>query len=132
VQQYRRKFAQEPSVIEAVQLTKQNVEEVAAWCAGKEVTEIDALEHTITYVGLNVITWDGMARASEGDYILKDALGDFHIRKPHAFTTTYEPILKHNHNPIQHHDGKPPWCTECGLTAGLREPTSIFNKLEES
>lgn len=32
--------------------------------------------------------------------------------------------LPHIHAPIQHRDGKPPWCHVCGLTADLRVPVS--------
>ena len=33
---------------------------------------------------------------------------------------------KHHHNPIQHRDGKPPWCKVCGLTADLKIPEFRF------
>lgn len=29
-----------------------------------------------------------------------------------------------NHRPVQHRDGKPPWCNDCGLTAEYAEPVS--------
>lgn len=29
---------------------------------------------------------------------------------------------EHEHKPVQHRDGKPPWCNECGLTADGEEP----------
>jgi hypothetical protein len=32
----------------------------------------------------------------------------------------------HDHNPVQHRDGKPPWCKVCGLTADHEVPTSRF------
>lgn len=32
-----------------------------------------------------------------------------------------------NHNPIQHRDGKPPWCRICGLTADGQVPKSRIN-----
>lgn len=35
-----------------------------------------------------------------------------------------------NHKPVQHRDGKPPWCNKCGLTAHGKVPVSRF-KLEE-
>lgn len=34
----------------------------------------------------------------------------------------------HEHLPIQHRDGKPPWCKECGLDAYFREPKSRFDR----
>lgn len=30
----------------------------------------------------------------------------------------------HEHRPVQHRDGKPPWCRECGLTADFKMPVS--------
>lgn len=36
----------------------------------------------------------------------------------------------HNHMPVQHHDGKRPWCKECGLTASLQTPRSEFGRPE--
>jgi len=80
MQSYKKLNNPNAATIEAVQLTKGNVHEVAEWCTGKEVTEIDALDPTKTYVGINVILWDGLGRVSEGDYLIKDALGEFHVR----------------------------------------------------
>lgn len=33
-----------------------------------------------------------------------------------------------NHNPVQHRDGKPPWCRACGLTADYQEPRSRLGR----
>lgn len=32
---------------------------------------------------------------------------------------------EHDHRPVQHRDGKPPWCRECGLDARGRAQTSL-------
>lgn len=32
------------------------------------------------------------------------------------------PVYCANHKPVQHRDGKPPWCDECHLTEDGREP----------
>lgn len=32
----------------------------------------------------------------------------------------------HEHLPVQHRDGKPRWCNECGLTADRKTPTAQF------
>ena len=34
----------------------------------------------------------------------------------------------HEHVPVQHRDGREPWCNECGLTAHLTEPVSRLDK----
>lgn len=90
VQQWRRKDT--GVVVEAVQITKENVQYVADWCVGQEVEEIDALDTSKRYVGINFISWDGMARASEGDYIIKDPVGNFISRWPHAFEENFERV----------------------------------------
>jgi hypothetical protein len=36
--------------------------------------------------------------------------------------------LPHVHAPVQHRDGKPPWCRVCGLTANGTVPESRFGK----
>lgn len=33
-----------------------------------------------------------------------------------------------DHKPVQHRDGKPPWCNKCGLTAHYTAPKSRFEK----
>ena len=38
----------------------------------------------------------------------------------------------HDHRPVQHRDGKPPWCPECGLTAQGTEPVSRFATRREA
>jgi hypothetical protein len=34
----------------------------------------------------------------------------------------------HDHKPVQHRDGRPPWCNECGLTASFHEPKGRFDR----
>lgn len=79
--------------VTAVQLTKENAEDVAKWCSGHIVEEIDSLEPDKTYVGINLRAWHGdVARASEGDYILQDSLGEFLIRWPVEFESTFKKV----------------------------------------
>lgn len=96
MQKYRRREAAVhlplQGVVEAVQLTHENVHEVVEWTGGQEVTEIDALDSSRTYVGVNFKSWDGMCRASEGDYIIKDGTGTFHNRWPIPFEENFEEV----------------------------------------
>lgn len=39
---------------------------------------------------------------------------------------TTEIVGHPGHNPVQHRDGKPPWCRTCGLTANFEKPESEF------
>lgn len=41
-----------------------------------------------------------------------------------------EMIVCSGHKPVQHRDGKPPWCKKCGLTAHGKVPVSKI-KLEK-
>lgn len=34
------------------------------------------------------------------------------------------------HIPIEHNDGKPPWCEECGLSSGYQKPVSLLDTKE--
>jgi hypothetical protein len=38
------------------------------------------------------------------------------------------PVLCPVHKPVQHRDGKPPWCPVCGLDATGRVPVSTIGK----
>lgn len=41
------------------------------------------------------------------------------------------PIACENHQPVQHRDGKPPWCRACGLTRTGQEPVSRLDSQRE-
>lgn len=86
---YRRKYAPDAPTVEAVMLTKENVSDVVEWCGGQQVEEVNALNHGVKFVGVNVPTFAGMVRASEGDYVVKDKDGEFHRRKPSIFEAKY-------------------------------------------
>lgn len=77
--------------VEAVQLTKENASEVATWCSGFPVTEIDALDPNKTYVGINVSTPSGPVRVSEGEYVIQDLNGRFLKMSAQDFHDRYTP-----------------------------------------
>lgn len=76
----------------AVRLTSENADEVAEWCSGNSVLMQNAIRHDETTVGLNVPTREGMKRAVEGDYVVKQH-HHFMIIKPSLFGMMYEPII---------------------------------------
>lgn len=97
MERWARKYVEEgdtASEVEAVRLTKENVKQVAEWCTGQEVEEIDSLDPDLRFVGLNLITQIGMRRASEGDYIIKDNLGTFHVRWPVEFEAMFKRVVE--------------------------------------
>jgi hypothetical protein len=92
MQSFRKRDSETGVLVEAVKLTSENVKQVADWCNGTEVKEIDALDSSKTYVGINFLSWEGLARASEGDYIVKDHLDEFHTRWAVNFEDQFEAV----------------------------------------
>jgi len=78
--QYRKK----PIVIEAVQLTEDNIDALIGFCGDK----IKA--HPLT--GVVIETLEGNMLASAGDYIIKGVKGEFYPCKPDIFEQTYEEV----------------------------------------
>lgn len=78
------RYRKKPVEIEAVQLTRDNEEEILAFTEG----EAYAFQH-----GTCVIpTLEGNHIASEGDYIIKGIRGEFYPCKPDIFAQTYERV----------------------------------------
>ena len=86
-----KKYRKKPIEIEAIQFTRDNVEETKEFTEGnafnfrtercingKSYCEIKTLGVTIT--------------ATEGDYIIKCINGEFYPCKPDIFEKTYEPV----------------------------------------
>lgn len=78
--------------IEARQLTKADADDIAQWCGGLLVTEIDPLDPAKVFVGINVPTQLGVQRASQGDWVVKLKGGNFTTFDPQGFHDTYEPV----------------------------------------
>lgn len=77
--------------VEAERLTKENKDELLKLCGGFEVEEIDALDSSQTYVGIQLEGPEGWMRASEGDYMIRSMDGVWHSRWPEAFLSMYKP-----------------------------------------
>ena len=77
------KFRKKPVVIEAIQWTGDNVEEIGEFLAGV---------HWAT-AGRNAVipTREGDMAASPNDWIIKGIAGEFYPCKPDIFEATYEP-----------------------------------------
>lgn len=79
-----------PFAVEAIQLRPDTVKKAAVWCGGIEVEEIDAHDSTKKFVALNIPTINGVVRASEGDYIIKELAGTVSVMKARDFESRYE------------------------------------------
>lgn len=77
------KFRKRPVIIEARQLSFENVAELAVWCGG------DVAGKTI-----DIHTLEGTHKACQGDWIIRGVEGEFYPCKPHIFEQTYEAVAE--------------------------------------
>lgn len=84
------KFRKKPVVIEAMQLTRENVTDVALWCGGRVYEEGKASDRTDVYLALDIPTLEGTMRGQVGDFVIRGVQGEFYPCKPDIFEQTYE------------------------------------------
>lgn len=75
-------YMKKPQLIEAIQYTGDNLEEIQLWC-GNHLTEFS--DGTF-----GIQTLEGVMKASIGDYIIKGIKGEFYPCKPDIFDMTYD------------------------------------------
>lgn len=83
--QYRKK----PVVIEAMQLTVFNVDEVEEFVGGDAGM---CRAHPDPQACLVIATLEGAMHASPGDWIIRGVQGEFYPCKPDVFEQSYEPV----------------------------------------
>ena len=90
------KYRKKPVVIEAVQWTGKNLEEIKSFVG--EQLEYDIVDTAwevgkgSPYVLMKIRTLEGVMGASVGDYIIKGVNGEVYPCKPDIFAKTYEPV----------------------------------------
>lgn len=88
------KYRKKPVVIDAWQLTKENVEVgIPDWINLDTVHIVDG-----GVLFAEIATLEGTMQASEGDYIIKGVQGEFYACKPDIFEQTYEVAKNETHN----------------------------------
>jgi len=91
------KFRKIPVVIEAIQWTGENLDEVLAF-TGKHprwdewFASFEEYEARVRLDGgvFKILTLEGTHDATPGDWIIKGVAGEFYPCKPHIFAATYE------------------------------------------
>lgn len=73
------KFKKKPVVIEAIQLTSDNKDEILSFCKDAKIDGEKVLIDTL----------EGTMEASIGDFIIKGVKGEFYPCKPDIFNATY-------------------------------------------
>jgi hypothetical protein len=89
-----KKYIKKPVIIEAIQLTKENFEEVETFIKESFLNrhynnEVDYLKK-INPIGIFIKTLEGNHLANIGDFIIKGVKGEFYPCKTDIFALTYE------------------------------------------
>jgi hypothetical protein len=80
------KFRKKPVVVEAIQWTRNNVQECWDFCP-------PLLSETYRANGqLTIPTLEGKMAANTNDWIIKGVKGEFYPCKPDIFEATYDPV----------------------------------------
>jgi len=88
------KYRKKPVVIDAVQWTGANVDEVIGFAFTEAEFRRSDLKTDSGYVPggiLHIDTLEGTMSAHPGDWIIKGVKGEFYPCKPDIFAATYEP-----------------------------------------
>ncbi|MEX1447895.1 hypothetical protein [Enterococcus sp. C76] len=79
------KYRKKPVVVEAMQLTEENLLEVKEWCNGELVPNTETRGYDLCISNL-----EGITQANYGDYIIKGTADEFYLRKAYIFEKIYE------------------------------------------
>ena len=82
-------YVRKPIKVQAVQLTKENGEEVSEWIRESGQGARYLSDGRIDILGLHNIGW---TRTVPGDWIVLGATGEFYPRKDDVFTQLYTPV----------------------------------------
>lgn len=88
------KYRKKPVVIEAIQWTGDNLEEIKEMLKDADEKRV-IMPHPNEEKGIKsllIVTLEGEMRADKGDYIIKGVKGEFYPCKPDIFEETYEKV----------------------------------------
>lgn len=86
------KYRKRPVEIEAIQFTRQNIEEIVKFINNK--VEISIEKRIDGIATCKIETLEGIMTAREGDYIIKGVNGEFYPCKSYIFEKTYEKVME--------------------------------------
>ena len=93
------KFRKKPVVVEAIQWTGSNLEEIRNFVGSdliEEYVELFDIKRTLKemLVDIAIDTLEGTMRVDYGDYIIKGVKGEFYPCKSDIFLATYEEVAE--------------------------------------
>lgn len=77
-------FVTIPKYVKAVQLTPENIEEVAVWCGGEIISLLEGRHKSLSFYARM-----GELRAGMGDWLIQNEQGSFTAIGNHLFSVTY-------------------------------------------
>lgn len=88
------KFRKKPVVIEAVQLTADNLEALSEWSGGAVRLGVKSTnsQGVVTRLRAAIDTLEGTMTAEVDDWIIRGVKGEFYPCKPDIFEATYEQV----------------------------------------
>ena len=86
------KYRKKTVVIEAVQWTGDNFEEIQKMLINADENRVIMPHPNEDDDSLLIVTLEGEMRADKGDYIIKGVQGEFYPCKPEIFGQTYEKV----------------------------------------
>lgn len=96
------KYVKKPFYAEAVQVSAENINEVASWCGGTVVQHKNAGGNTTTYIKVPVLNpmSERQERAFPGDWILW-ARNNYKVYTQKSFSRHFEPVNGTDEEPVQ-------------------------------
>lgn len=88
------KFRKKPVVVEAVQFTGHNVQEIQEFTKGKGTGYTVISIWTGEYSKISIGTLEGPITAIPQDWIIKGTKGEFYPCKPDIFAEVYELVME--------------------------------------
>lgn len=93
------KYRKKPVVVEAIQWTGSNLEEIRNFVGSdliEDYMELFDIKRTLKemLVDIAIDTLEGTMRVDYGDYIIKGVKGEFYPCKPDIFLKTYEEVIE--------------------------------------
>ena len=93
------KFRKKPVVVEAIQWTGSNLEEIRNFVGSdliEDYMEFFDIKRTLKkmLVDIAIDTLEGTMRVDYGDYIIEGVKGEFYPCKPDIFLKTYEEVIE--------------------------------------
>lgn len=87
-------FRKRPVIIEAVQYTGHNGDELRSWSGGAVVNSpvLEPTEENPSGAYVQIETLEGVMVGLVGDWVIKGVQGEFYPCKPDIFAMTYEPV----------------------------------------